>query len=386
MLTGATVDVHLDRNSERRAVPFPSRKQSKKSTDLIVSPSSDTIPITAHPGAPIAGAAHKQNRKTLRQAVVRFNHSNANAHRHHLRNMLNDHCGNALDLSSGGNCDGGVDLTDGGRCFVTGDTRPVEWTQFELCLRSTSKVLWYSFTGTGNGLTISSCLLEEAVNTRVMDTVISVVTLQDLEQCGDAVCVGHNDDSFSCDTDDYASELVLCTLQSTTYFLTVQGFGQEEGPFQLDISDSGRSCTPAPERNCVNAVVLDATATTAQEIATIKDNNGVVIYDCASGPSFGSSFNRVSNGIWFSMHTVDRSTYSLSTCNEATFLDTVISVFQLHKDVIPEDCGNAVMTCVTSSDDDPFCEADGLLSYVEFCGEPGDTFYVLVEGFLQGLG
>lgn len=85
------------------------------------------------------------------------------------------------------------------------------------------KGVWYSFTGTGQNVTVST----DNANTN-FDTQVNVYT----GSCGSLTCVGGDDDSGTGTTSSYT----FYAVNATVYYIYVDGDGAAEGQFELSIS------------------------------------------------------------------------------------------------------------------------------------------------------
>ncbi len=95
----------------------------------------------------------------------------------------------------------------------------------------TSPGVWYSVIGTGNNMTASLCNGNTAY-----DSKMSVFC----PDCVVPVCVDGNDDFCG-----LQSEVSWCSALGQSYLILVHGFGGDNGPFELVVSDDGAAC-PAP--------------------------------------------------------------------------------------------------------------------------------------------
>jgi hypothetical protein len=147
---------------------------------------------------------------------------------------INAFCGGAVELSCGqevgGNTEVGV-LADAPDCGSASISTPG---------------LWYSFTGDGSDVTLSTCGQAE------FDTKISIWS----GTCADLICEGGVDDAAGCA--DNSSAVTIATTAGTVYYAHVHGYDGEVGAFTLTMT-----CTPA----CSPAVLNDDCAT-AQMIET----------------------------------------------------------------------------------------------------------------------
>lgn len=108
----------------------------------------------------------------------------------------------------------------------------------------TSKGLWYSFTGTGGEVVLSTCGQAQ------FDTKISVFT----GDCDALVCAAGNDDAAGCSGN--SSRVRMLTQPGQVYLVLVHGFQQATGTFTLSMTCNA-ACTPSPANDdCPTAEVL----------------------------------------------------------------------------------------------------------------------------------
>lgn len=99
----------------------------------------------------------------------------------------------------------------------------------------TAPGVWYTVTGTGNAMTVSTC---SALTD--YDTKLSVY-------CGDCDglnCIAGNDDDFGCAFSTLQSSVSWCSQEGATYYVLVHGFDINVGNFELTLSD-GEPCEDA---------------------------------------------------------------------------------------------------------------------------------------------
>ena len=92
----------------------------------------------------------------------------------------------------------------------------------------TSPGVWYSVTGTGNGMTASLCS-----GATTWDTKLTVYC----PDCVDTICVDGNDDACG-----VQSEVSWCSQYGANYLILVHGYGGATGPFELDVFEDGVPC------------------------------------------------------------------------------------------------------------------------------------------------
>lgn len=108
----------------------------------------------------------------------------------------------------------------------------------------TSRGLWYSFTGTGAEVVLSTCGQAQ------FDTKISVFT----GDCNALACAAGNDDAAGCSGN--SSRVRMLTQAGQSYLVLVHGFNQAAGTFTLSMTCNA-ACAPAsPNDDCPTAEVL----------------------------------------------------------------------------------------------------------------------------------
>lgn len=104
--------------------------------------------------------------------------------------------------------------------------------------------VWYSFVGTGDFVTLSTC------DSATFDTKISVFT----GPCGGLSCVAGNDDGQDCTL--LTSIVGFNSSLGVPYYILVHGFATETGDFTLSVTCSA-PCTVFPANDiCQNAAAL----------------------------------------------------------------------------------------------------------------------------------
>ncbi|GAB3581046.1 hypothetical protein GCM10027345_23300 [Hymenobacter daeguensis] len=140
----------------------------------------------------------------------------------------NDDCANATAIACGQTLNGttvGATTTGDPTASCSGITP------------SASPGVFYSFVGTGDIVTVSTCAAATAIDTKLF--VYSGA-------CGALTCVGSNDDDSGCGANTLASTVTFTSVVGTTYYFMVQRFGSgNTGTFALNVS-----CT-APLTNLV---------------------------------------------------------------------------------------------------------------------------------------
>ncbi len=103
--------------------------------------------------------------------------------------------------------------------------------------------VWYSFTGTGDAITLSTC------NQAAYDSKISVFT----GPCNGLVCAAGNDDGNGCGT---TSTITFLSQTGVDYLVLVHGYNSNNGTFTLNMTCEA-PCTPAVSNDdCPNAISI----------------------------------------------------------------------------------------------------------------------------------
>ena len=190
--------------------------------------------------------------------------------------QVNDACAGALELSCGESL-----LMNNEECANVDDVPGCATS----APQTSTAGLWFTFEGTGNEVTLTTCL--PGTN---FDTYLSVYE----GACGDLTCVAGNDDqSETTDFDDFcpvtfvASTVTLSTAEFTTYFVLVSGVYGESGDFEIGLTCVLPGCTDEAACNyddtaniddgscestsCVGCT--DPLASNYNSLATIPDND-----------------------------------------------------------------------------------------------------------------
>ena len=200
---------------------------------------------------------------------------------------------------------------------------------------------WYSFTGTGDEMTVfSTC------NTADYDTRIDIFT-----DCG-ANLVASNDDGTGCSG--FSSELTFMSEVGVVYEVFMRGFNDATGNYELNVACGDQEPCDLPvisELFCGDTVIGDTSDSGTEDV----DFNG-------------------GTGNWYSFTGNGQDMVIFSTCGTAsTNYDTRIDVFT--------NCG---ATSVASNDDGVGCP--DFTSEVSFFAESGVIYEVFMRGYLDNTG
>jgi len=254
----------------------------------------------------------------------------------------NDACAGAIALSCG-------QTVTGNTATATNDVAP-------LCtgIAPQGKGVWYTITGTGGTITLSTCS-----TATLFDTQISVYT----GACGALSCVAANNNSSACTSGGAypaarKSTVTFNSVFGTVYRILVSGTVSASGAFSLSVT-----CGVAgpPNDACANSILVACGSTTTG--STVGST-----VDAVTGCAF--SLN-TAGGVWYRV-VGNGGMITVSLCGSA--YDTKLGVFT-------GTCG--ALTCVTSDDDT--CDP-GLQSVATFSSTAGTTYLILVTGFSTNTG
>lgn len=166
---------------------------------------------------------------------------------------VNALCADALPIACGGT--------------VTGNTELGSVTTAPTCgaANVTTNGLWYSFTGTGEDVTLSTCAGTD------FDSKISVFT----GTCADLDCVAGSDDAPDCPGN--TSSATFHTTAGATYFVMVHGYNAAQGDFTLTMTCVA-PCTPVENDDCAAATPL-----TMQLTGGCENSEGSIVCAFATG-------------------------------------------------------------------------------------------------------
>ncbi len=324
-------------------------------------------------------------------------------------NNLGDACQTSNDLCSGSI---NIDLTVEGDGVISGtasgDTSAGATTDATDCSSSRAPGVWFQVTGNGQRMAATTC-------DSAYDTKLAVFS----GDCDSLTCIMENDDSFAvCGSS--RSAVAWNSEEGASYFLLVHGYGTNSGAFTINavaavpppaddadndgIIDTEDNCpstaNPGQEDgdedgvgdacdNCPGTANPDQADTDEDGIADAceqaNDNcEGAIGLDLSKGlaeisgstaagaaldPENGNCGASSAPGVWFTA--VGRGTAMYAgTCDSG--YDTKLSVFS-------GECGN--LTCIGSNDD-----SCGTRSEVNWDGEDGVTYYILVHGWSTSSG
>ncbi len=165
----------------------------------------------------------------------------------------NDDCTDALPISCGQ--------------LIQGSTIGTNADNAATCVTSnTSPGVWYSYTGTGEFVIVSTC------NNADFDTKLSVYT----DGCGTLTCVTGNDDAAGCFG--FTSELGFLSEAGREYLVLVHGFGGATGSFTLSITCqpillANDNCADVAPVVLTNGIPATFTGTTIGATPSFEETN-----------------------------------------------------------------------------------------------------------------
>ncbi|MEM7248404.1 MAG: hypothetical protein AAF533_23925 [Acidobacteriota bacterium] len=225
--------------------------------------------------------------------------------------------------------------------------------------------VWFSFIGTGEQVTLSTCL--DLGGSADFDTQIAVLS----GDCAEPVltCVDGDDSDPLC-SEFGPSTVTLCTEEGFEYLVVVTGF-IACGNFELAVIDDGPCLT-----TCVTAESLEIGS--AIDGTTMDALSSPDVPQCCTEDD-GQVMN-TSPDTWYKV-VGEGGRLQVTTCPDlggAADFDTRISVF----------CGTCdELRCVDASEDDLTCSpGNRLTSTVEWCAEAGVEYLIQVHGFSDSTG
>jgi subtilisin-like proprotein convertase family protein len=169
----------------------------------------------------------------------------------------NDLCADAIPLACGSS-------VVGTNQAATGTGQPAS-----LCGTTPGSFgVWYTFTGSGGLVTVSTCNPDTD-----FDTKLNIYS----GTCDNLVCVGGNDDSADpgCQIggQNRKSKVTFSSTAGTTYYVLVTGFGSARGNFELTLEDD----------NCCD-LSIDNLAATDEDCPGAEDGSITVTVSSSNGP------------------------------------------------------------------------------------------------------
>ena len=213
-------------------------------------------------------------------------------------------------------------------------------------IQSTQHTVFYHISPIiGIPMTISTC--NAATN---FDTVIAIFNGTN---CGNLGCYAFNDDNCTVYSNT-ASEIAF-TPTSSSYYVTVSGYSNQQGSFEISFSQQGGNSNA-----CANALVVYSGniyyGSTIGAPAIVSEPCGVL----TNHPT-----------VWYQLVLNNYNTVTVTTCSTATNFDTYLVI-------LSGQCNS--LSCVVYNDDYSCSNGSGNTSRVTFT--PTTTsYYILVSGF-----
>lgn len=239
---------------------------------------------------------------------------------------VNDACTAAIQISCG-------QTVVGSTSTATADANAIA------CITTiTAPGVWYRITGTGEAITLSTCL------NYGFDTKINVYS----GPCHALVCVAGNDDGGDCEV---GSTVVFPSTPGLNYSVLVQGYDNSIGDFDLSVS-----CGPITQDHCPGALPIACNESLSGSTA---DASLDAIAFCGTGIQ--------APGVWYTFTGISDAV-TISTCESFAY-DTRVNVYS-------GSCG--ALTCIGGNDDTP---GVGTCSTISFQPSAEEQYYILVQGY-----
>jgi hypothetical protein len=247
----------------------------------------------------------------------------------------------------GGSCDTAVPIPFPDGSLILASTSGQSSGGTDDCSGFDGPGVWYIIFGTGEEVTASTCNSDTD-----FDSYLSLFVSGD-RTCGSVRCLTSNDDNCGSTT----SEVTWFAESGEIYYLHVHGFGGSSGSYGLTISGSG------VENNdeCEGATELDPF-----QVNFILGDTSLATNSGAS--SCGGASVSSSPDLWYSVEGTDARMVA-TTCNEFTFFDTQISVYQ----------GSScfALNCLDGNDD----SCSSTRSTVEWFAQSFTSYFIRVHGY-----
>ncbi len=235
--------------------------------------------------------------------------------------------------------------------------------------------VFYSFTGTGQNVTVSTC----SPNT-MTDTQIRVLTGSCTDFLDPLTCVSGNDDIFTCPSGGTQSIVNFDSDLGTEYLFFVSQSGPSQGGDLGGVFDISVTCQDNPANDdCADAIVVscgDVVSGTTEGAMTDVGLAGATAA-CADGD--GNTNNSVF-GVFYS-YTGTGDIVTVTTCSPNTETDTQMRI-------VTGSCTDALdpLLCVTGNDDDAGCTNGTFMSTATFESVLGEEYliYISAAGAING--
>lgn len=255
------------------------------------------------------------------------------------------------------------------------------------CYLTTSTVtVWYSFVAPSSGLvTLTTDTLGGGFEGTNDDTQLSVYTLPASATCAQPdslVQVACNEDV---DNSNFLSTIgSLTVVPGETYYVQVSGYQNTEGTFclrvdSLELSTNDDVCNATP-------LVVNGIASTFSNVgATVQPGEDALEQPPVADPTDASGWvePEINNSVWFTFVAPASGVIDIDLCGPGlTDFDTQVALYQA------TNCADfSTFTFVAANDDlENQCQSgsDIWASQLITCVTPGQTYYILVDGFDLG--
>ncbi len=236
--------------------------------------------------------------------------------------------------------------------------------------------VWFKFTAPTSGeVEISTC---DLANFDTQLAVYSVSNCADLETF--TLVAANEDGPSSCSTNGDSYLPVPDLNPGETYYLVVDGFGNNQGSFSIVISDQ---ITPGPANDDVMSAIMlpvngEAQTGYTNSMATATEQEQSILPSATGGDDCitGWCDGQVDNSVWFKFVAPTNGIVYISTCDLADF-DTQLALYE-----VSDVSDFSTFTLIAANDAGPEDCATFFDSYLPVEGlTGGKTYYVMVDGF-----
>ncbi len=231
--------------------------------------------------------------------------------------------------------------------------------------------VWYSFTGSGRRIKISTCTDETDAG---FDTYVAVYSSPGGNcDSSDWTCVTENvDDASRCSSKPESSTLFMNSVAGQTYYIVVIGNNNAIGTFGLLLTDESNGCDGAQN------ILVDGAVTTG------SNANGAAVGGLCDRSDTYTPEDYHGLGVWYSFAGTGRR-IKISTCTDETDagFDTYMAVYSSPGG----NCDSSDWTCVTENVDDASrCSSKPESSTLFMNSVAGQTYYIVVIGNNNAIG
>ncbi len=295
---------------------------------------------------------------------------------------LNDELCDATLLTVGNSCNGMPNGTNTNAGLEPGEPDGS-------CFDGNFNSVWYRFVGPASGLVQISTNFPIG---SMSDSQISLYTLPggDCSDLTDLTEIACNQDASLFNFNATISNVTV--VPATSYYVQVSGYQGETGSFCIVVEEV---VVPANDAVC-NALLLPVNGTTAtfsNENASIQAGEEMLSPPAGPGDnslswswSMGSGDTMIQHSVWFKFAVPTSGNLEIDLCSGGgTLFNTQIALYASN------DCNQFSSFSLLYANDDRAggCQSGGLFSasyLAAACLSPGDTLYLLVDGFNGATG